>query len=103
MDIKSVLCVASLVLIFAACTAVHARAVEYRCDTYINDNGIRRTLFGCQYYVAMMLGGENGGCCARNRDGREVIWSYEFDGEVPEGDDRMCPFCFVRVQIGILN
>ena len=83
---------ASLLLIFVACTAV--QAAEYRCDTYINNNG--RTLFGCQH-LAMMLPGGNTGCCAHNRNGGEVIWSYERDGAVPDNDDRMCPFCFARV------
>ena len=89
-EIKSVLCVTSLVLIFAACTVVHA--AEYRCDefTYINKD---KTVFGCKR-IAMMLGG-NGGCCAENRDGSEVIWG---GGAVPDNiADNMCPFCFGRL------
>ena len=95
MEIKSVLCVASVVLIFAACTAVHARSFEYRCERYINNNDL--TLFGCQR-IAMMLRGGNAGCCANNRDGEGVIWSYERDGAVPQNDDRMCPFCFAQIE-----
>ena len=99
MVIKSVLCVASLLLIFAACTAVHA--AQYICDrnSFIDRHN---TLLGCQRRAAEDHHGENSGCCANNANGFEVIWSREVDGPIPEDIDLdvdvdLCPFCFSRV------
>ena len=101
MVMKSVLCVhvASLLLIFAACTVVHA--VQHRCDpdSFLNyDN----TLHGCQRIAAEDHPGENSGCCAKNENGWEVIWSREVDGQIPDGiiqdaNNNWCPFCFGRL------
>ena len=100
MVIKSVLCVASLLLILlAACTVVHA--AQHHCDPNSLIN-YHNTLLGCQRIAAEDHPGENSGCCANDVDGWEVIWSRKVDGQIPEGidldvDDDSCPFCFGRV------